>query len=88
MEGENTPVHTHRINRQELIVHAVAEAIADLEDISPLQIESLYDSIDMEALETLLQSSNSHVEISFHYKHYRIEVVDSNIVKIFPIEIE
>ena len=88
MKGENPPVHTHRINRQELIVHAVAEAVADLEDISPLQIESLYDSIDMEALETLLQSSDTHVEISFQYKHYRIEVVNSNIVKIFSTEVE
>lgn len=83
MEGEDTPVYTRRINAQESIVIAVAEAIATLENTKSLQIEPLYKSIDMEAVETLLHASDSHVTISFVYKDYLIEIVGGNRIEVY-----
>lgn len=62
---------------------AVAEAIAAVENTRSLQIEPLYNSIDLGAVETLLRSSDSHVMISFAYKEYTIKIIAGNQIEVF-----
>jgi len=82
MEREQTPACTRRINEYEPIENAVAEAIADMENITSLQVEPLYKHVDIGAVDTLLHSSESQVMISFSYKDYRIKV-DGNLIEVF-----
>ena len=57
---------------------AIADGIANLEDIEPTDLNPLFYEIDTEALDQLIQSANletrSRVQLTFDYKDYRIEI--------------
>lgn len=63
----------------------VVDKIASREDTEPTELMPLYDAIDPDALDTLVESANrngSAFEIEFTYHGYEVIVTDQGIVKI------
>lgn len=59
----------------------IVEAIADQEDVDPAELDfRLYDYIDPEALDTVMESDE--VEITFSIGEYEIHVVDSDVIRV------
>jgi len=56
---------------------SVIDAVADAEGISPTQLSPpLYESINSEALDALIQNSDATVEFSYHDYLVRVESPD------------
>lgn len=73
---------------------AIIEAVADHEDVDPLELEPpLYDVIDLDAVETLVEQSprfgtGESVEISFTYNGAEVEVTGTGEVRVLDATFE
>ncbi|WP_306058214.1 HalOD1 output domain-containing protein [Natronococcus wangiae] len=61
----------------------IAERIAEREGATPVDLHPpLYESIDTDALESLLDSSDATISVSFTYRGYTVRVDGSGSVRI------
>lgn len=61
----------------------IAERIAEREGLTPIDLQPpLYESIDTDALESLLESSNEKISVSFTYQGYTIHVDGTGSVQV------
>ncbi|WP_224450510.1 HalOD1 output domain-containing protein [Haloprofundus salilacus] len=64
---------------------AVVERIAALEETDQAELDPLYETIDPEALDTLVETterSNSSLQIQFTYNDYEVTVTSDGIVSV------
>lgn len=68
---------------------AVVERIAAAEGVDPLDLQPpLFDAIDTEALDTLINSANSQTSVQFVYQGYTISVDGDCNVELEPVSCE
>ncbi|MFC4437667.1 MULTISPECIES: HalOD1 output domain-containing protein [Natrialbaceae] len=61
----------------------IAERIAEREGLTPINLQPpLYESVDTDALEALLDSSNDAISVSFTYRGYTVHVDGTGSVRI------
>ena len=61
----------------------IAERIAEREDLTSIDLHPpLYESIDTDALESLLESSDGAVSVSFTYQGYTVHVDGTGSVRL------
>lgn len=61
----------------------ILERIANREGVTPIDMHPpLYQSIDMDALESLLESGDATLSVSFVYRGYTVSVDGSGSVRI------
>ncbi len=59
---------------------SVIQALAEKEGVKPNELPSLYDAIDLEALDRLCRSSHGLRGVTFIHQDYRIDVTpESNV---------
>lgn len=71
------------------ITETVVEEVADAEEVGPLELPPLHDSIDPDALESLLsgRASGDHsaaIEVKFMYCGYAVTVASDGTVEVIP----
>ncbi|MCL9812497.1 HalOD1 output domain-containing protein [Natranaeroarchaeum aerophilus] len=60
---------------------AVIEAIAELESTQPMTLDvTLYDSVDLDALDALCEGPSSDVGVSFTADGYAVEISGDTVV--------
>lgn len=63
----------------------VIEAIADVESVEPTELDvTLYDSIDLDALERLCEGAGEDLVLEFAIEEYRVRVRGSSAVIVEP----
>lgn len=65
----------------ETVTIEITRAVADEEDCSPLELPPLYDAVDADAMETVLQGADS-CELTFRYHGYEVEVDGAGTVDV------
>lgn len=61
----------------------VAERIANCEGVDPTDLEPpLNESVDLEALDTLLQSTRPDATVRFNYRQYEVEVSNTGQTRV------
>lgn len=75
----------HEISDDETPSEAVIRAAAVLEDVDETVLEPLYDSVDAEALDSLMTSGNSATRVEFEYHGYSV-MVTSVEVRLEPVD--
>ena len=64
---------------------AVIEAIADAESVEPTELDlTLYEAVDVDALERLCRDGDESLVLSFEIDDYRIRIRGSNSVVVEP----
>ncbi|SNZ17255.1 hypothetical protein SAMN06269185_2950 [Natronoarchaeum philippinense] len=64
---------------------AVIEAIADAESVEPTELDlTLYEAVDVDALERLCRDSDRHLVLEFEIGTYRVRVRGSKSVIVEP----
>jgi len=64
---------------------AVIEAIADIESVEPTALDlTLYDAVDLDALERLCEGSDEDLVMEFTVEDYRVRVRGSTSVIVEP----
>ena len=59
----------------EWVTHHVIEAVSRAKDVEPARLEPpLYDAIDPDSLQTLLNSTDEDAAVTFHYQELAITV--------------
>ena len=91
--SEPSRTTTYRVGPSESYTEAVVNAVASVSDrsASPVHggpfLDSLYESIDPDALEALFEGSNTDrgepVTVTFSYSGYRVTVDSSRTVTVF-----
>lgn len=69
---------THRIDKNERASIAVLRAVAAHSDTPILDLEPLYDSIDPEALDSLIENG-SETYIHFDYQDFSVTVTSERV---------
>ena len=80
------PNQTVSLSPSESVNEAVVQTIATLENVDPTEIEPLYDSIDPDALEALIERGSRHqseTAVEFDYSGYRVRVSTTGELHVF-----
>ena len=71
----------------ERISVAIAQEIAAIEEVDPVKLPSLYDFIDTDSLDALVQHSDAQdLTIKFDYQAYTVRVRGSGEITVLPSE--
>jgi len=66
---------------------AIAQEIATIEGVEPVKLAPLYDSIDIGALDALVQHSDAQdLTVKFDYEGYTIRVRGTGEITVIPSE--
>lgn len=65
------------------LLRAIAEALAEVEDVDPAEIDPLYEHIDPETLSRLYDHDGSPWQLTFYPGKYEVRVSSSGTVSIF-----
>ena len=66
-------------------LHAVVSAVAEAEDVDPVELPPLYNAIDPDALNALVTSDSSTVStVTFQYAGYAVVVRGEGKVEVQP----
>lgn len=72
------------------VSQSIVEAVAETENVSPLELPPLYGSIDPDALNRLFESPSAaaelRLEVEFVYSGYRVTVSEEGYVSVEPRE--
>ena len=63
---------------------AVVRAISVLTDTEPTTLEPLYETVDPEALDTLIRNGDASTELTIRYLEYRVVVRGDETVEVYP----
>lgn len=71
------------------VTETVVDAVADLEGVSPTSLDPLYDTIDPDALDSIVRSAVSRpspgeVAVTVRYEGYAVTVHGYGVVEIAP----
>jgi hypothetical protein len=69
----------NRPHSSESISQDIVYEVAARADVRPNELPPLYDFIDPDALDTLVHSSDSDLELSFSFAGYRVTIEDDSI---------
>lgn len=66
---------------------AVVEKLAATEDVDPVEIEPpLYEAVDPDALDSLVESATGPLTVAFPYCGYVVRVDESATVTVTPVD--
>lgn len=81
----------HEIRSEETVTEAIIEAVSLAENCSPRDLPVLYESIDTDALNSIIEPFGEHttegqsIVVRFEYLDYCITVFGSGIIEVEPI---
>ena len=78
--GDN--VVTQEMGSYETPTTTVVNAVAETKGIDATELEPLYESIDTDALNELLDSPKSQIDVTFKYGEYLVEVTTDGEVTV------
>lgn len=64
------------------VSEAVVKAVADAENVEPIELQPLYDVIDPDALDSLFRPHAARGRITFQYHGYTVEVDGNSTVSL------
>ena len=70
--------------REHMVTHEIIERVAEASDVDPCELPPLYNVVDTDALETLIDADpeTEEVRVSFDYGGYRVSVTGSGAVSL------
>lgn len=86
-QRESSSGHTTAFERAEdtSVCVAIVEAVSTVTDTEPTRLDPLYDVVDTDALERLVETSGTDTEITFSFEGCRITVFgDGGVVVTDP----
>ncbi|MCL9813859.1 HalOD1 output domain-containing protein [Natranaeroarchaeum aerophilus] len=80
-----------KLGNHDRISTAVVEALADANDVDPLELDPLYEAVDPDALDSLFSTSDGstgipHGTVRFTTNGYEVEVTSTGRVHLTPEE--
>ncbi|NUC72561.1 hypothetical protein HTZ84_09605 [Haloterrigena sp. SYSU A558-1] len=60
------------------LTNEIVEQVAEHENVDPVELPPLYDTVDVESLEALFENSHSDIRVQFSYIGYDVTVSDSD----------
>lgn len=79
----------HRIDETESVTVAVVGAVAEAVGCDPLEVESLYESVDPEAVESLFETTPSGTNrtgtVTFSVHNCLVTLIDGDRVRVEPV---
>lgn len=58
----------------------IVDALADAADVSPMELDPIYDSIDPDALSRLLNGADADLSVTFTHGQHGVQVYDDGTV--------
>ena len=74
------------VEEREAVTEAVIAAVADAEDVSPLELDPLACAIDPDALNALYEDGRDGVAVEFAYSGYEVDVSRDGRVSVAPLQ--
>ncbi|TYL36061.1 hypothetical protein CV102_24280 [Natronococcus pandeyae] len=78
----STSIATQEMGSHETPTTTVVNAVAEIEGIDATELEPLYERIDTDALNVLLDSPKSQIKVAFKYGEYLVEVTKDGDVTV------
>lgn len=72
----------NRPQSDEPISQRVVFAVAEQADVEPNELPPLYDSLDPDALDAVVRSSDADLEISFSFAGHRVEIGGDETIRV------
>lgn len=58
----------------------IVDALADAADVSPMELDPIYESIDPDALSRLMNGSDTDLSVTFTHGRHNVQVYDDGTV--------
>jgi hypothetical protein len=62
------------------VFETIIDALADAADVSPMELDPIYDSIDPDALSRLMNGSDADLSVTFTHGGHNVQVYDDGMV--------
>jgi Halobacterial output domain 1 len=72
----------NRPHGNESITQDIVREVATRTDVQPTELPPLYDFIDPDALDTVVRSTDSDLELSFRFAGYRVTVEGDESIRV------
>lgn len=78
--NSSVTIQVRAVAGRESVTEAIVEAVAEAEDVSPLELEPLAAVVDPDALNALFQGDGSDMSLEFDYRGFSVRVSDDGRV--------
>jgi hypothetical protein len=70
----------------EEVIATIIDVLADAKDVSPMELDPIYDYIDLDALSRLLNRADADLSVTFTHGRHRVQVYDDGTVTVRDAE--